>query len=89
LVPVRKQLGLKAGAFNPALLVSVATTGTNGLYKPGLKAFFPPVQVGPMASVGSMLTNIAENFDPDDTCGPTFTSIGACGTLWHLWVQYD
>jgi hypothetical protein len=32
-----------AGAFSPALLVPVATTGTNGLYKPGLKAFFPPV----------------------------------------------
>jgi hypothetical protein len=43
LVPVRKQPGLKAGAFSPALLVPVATTGTNGLYKPGLKAFFPPV----------------------------------------------
>jgi hypothetical protein len=34
LVPVRKQPGL------PALLVPVATTGTNGLYKPELKAFF-------------------------------------------------
>jgi hypothetical protein len=48
LVPVRKQPGLKAGAFSPALLVPVATTGTNGLYKPGLKAFFPPVGVGVM-----------------------------------------
>jgi hypothetical protein len=43
LVPVRKQPGLKAGAFSPALLVPVAITGTNGCYKPGLKAFFPPV----------------------------------------------
>jgi hypothetical protein len=43
LVPVRKQLGLKCGAFSPALLVPVAETGINGLYKPGLKAFFPPV----------------------------------------------
>jgi hypothetical protein len=25
------------------LLVPVAETGINGLYKPGLKAFFPPV----------------------------------------------
>jgi hypothetical protein len=40
LVPVRKQPGLKAGAFSPALVVPVATTGTNGLYKPELKAFF-------------------------------------------------
>jgi hypothetical protein len=39
LVPVHKQ----AGAFSPALLVPVATTGTNVPYKPGLKAFFPPV----------------------------------------------
>jgi hypothetical protein len=38
LVPVRKKPGLKAGAFSPALLVPVATTETNGLYKPGLKA---------------------------------------------------
>jgi hypothetical protein len=43
LVPGRKKPGLKAGAFSPALLVPVATTGTNGRYKPGLKAFFPPV----------------------------------------------
>jgi hypothetical protein len=47
LVPVRKQPGLKTGAFSPALLVPVATTRTNGLYKPGLKAFFPPVSVLP------------------------------------------
>jgi hypothetical protein len=39
----RKQPGLKARAFSPALLVLVATTGTNRLDKPGLKAFFPPV----------------------------------------------
>jgi hypothetical protein len=50
LVLVRKQPGIKAGAFSPALLVPVATTGTNGLYKPGLKAFFPPVH-GPKALV--------------------------------------
>jgi hypothetical protein len=31
LVPVHKQPGLKAGAFSPALLVPVATTGTNYL----------------------------------------------------------
>jgi hypothetical protein len=43
LVLVRQQPGLKAGAFSPALLVPVATTGINGLYKPGLMAFFPPV----------------------------------------------
>jgi hypothetical protein len=43
LVPVRKQPGLKAGAFSPALLVPVATTGTNERYKPGPMAFFPPV----------------------------------------------
>jgi hypothetical protein len=43
LVPARKQPGLKAGAFSPAWLVPVAETGINGLYKPGLKAFFPPV----------------------------------------------
>jgi cation transporter-like permease len=42
------------------------------------------VQVGPMASVGSMLTNITAKVDPDDTCGPTNTSIGACGIQWHL-----
>jgi hypothetical protein len=29
---------------DPALLVPVAIVGTNGLYKPGLMAFFPPVQ---------------------------------------------
>jgi hypothetical protein len=45
LVPVRKQPELKAGAFSPALLVPVATTETNGLYKPGLKAFFLPVKL--------------------------------------------
>jgi hypothetical protein len=44
LVPVRKQPGLKAGAFSPAVLVPVATTGTNGRYKPGAMAFFPPVR---------------------------------------------
>jgi hypothetical protein len=43
LVPARKQPGLKAGAFSPAWLVPVAEIGINGLYKPGLKAFFPPV----------------------------------------------
>jgi hypothetical protein len=43
LLPVPKQPGLKAGAFSRALLVPVAATGINGLYKPGLKAFFPPV----------------------------------------------
>jgi hypothetical protein len=31
LIPVRKQPGLKAPAFSPALLVPVATTRTNGL----------------------------------------------------------
>jgi hypothetical protein len=41
LVPVHKRPGL---AFSRALLVPVAETGINGLYKPGLKAFFPPVQ---------------------------------------------
>jgi hypothetical protein len=40
LVPIHKQPGLKAGAFNPALLVPVATTETNRLYKPRLKTFF-------------------------------------------------
>jgi hypothetical protein len=43
LVPARKQPELKAGAFSPAWLVPVAETGINGLYKSGLKAFFPPV----------------------------------------------
>jgi hypothetical protein len=43
LVPIRKQSGLKAGAFSPALLVPVAITETNGRYKPGPMAFFPPV----------------------------------------------
>jgi hypothetical protein len=43
LVPVRKQPGLKDEAFSPALLVPVATTGTNGRYRPGPMAFFPPV----------------------------------------------
>jgi hypothetical protein len=46
LVPVRKQPGLKAGAFSPVLLVPVTTTETNGLYKPGLKALFPPMWLG-------------------------------------------
>jgi hypothetical protein len=43
LVPVHKQPGLKALAFSPALLVLVASTGTNEPYKPGPMAFFPPV----------------------------------------------
>jgi hypothetical protein len=43
LVPVRKQPELKAEAFSPTLLVPVATTRTNGHYKPGQIAFFPPV----------------------------------------------
>jgi hypothetical protein len=43
LVSVRKQSGLKAGTFSPALLVPVATTGTNTPYKLGLMTFFPPV----------------------------------------------
>jgi hypothetical protein len=43
LVPAPKQPGLKAGAFSPAWLIPVAEIGINGLYKPGLKAFFPPV----------------------------------------------
>jgi hypothetical protein len=51
LVPVRKEPGLKAGAFSPALLVPVAAPGINGLYKPGLKAFFPPV----IYSLGSII----------------------------------
>jgi hypothetical protein len=45
LIPVRKQPGLKAGVFNPALLVPVVITGTNGFYKPGLKAFFTLMSV--------------------------------------------
>jgi hypothetical protein len=36
---------------DPALLVPVATTGTNGHYKPGLKAFFPPVRGHPALMV--------------------------------------
>jgi hypothetical protein len=36
LVPVRK-------AFSSALLVPVATTETNGRYRPGAMVFFPPV----------------------------------------------
>jgi hypothetical protein len=40
LVPFQKRPGLKAGAFSRALLVPVAATGINGLYKSGLKAFF-------------------------------------------------
>jgi hypothetical protein len=43
LVPAGKQPGLKAGAFSLAWLVPVAETGINVHYKPGLKAFFPPV----------------------------------------------
>jgi hypothetical protein len=43
LVPVRKQPGLKASTFSPALLVPVAPTGTNEPYKPGPMALFPPV----------------------------------------------
>jgi hypothetical protein len=39
LVPVRKQ----PGAFSLALLVPVATTETNGHYKPKPMVFFPPV----------------------------------------------
>jgi hypothetical protein len=34
---------IEAPAFSPALSVPIATTGTNELYKSGLKAFFPPV----------------------------------------------
>jgi hypothetical protein len=45
LVLVRKQPGLKAGAFSPALLVPVVTTGTNGRYNPGPMTFFPPVDL--------------------------------------------
>jgi hypothetical protein len=44
LVLVLKKPGLKAEAFSPALLVSVALIETNGPYKLGLKAFFPPVE---------------------------------------------
>jgi hypothetical protein len=33
-----------------SLLVPVATTGTNGLYKPWLKTFFPPVWATSLAS---------------------------------------
>jgi hypothetical protein len=35
------------------LLVPVATTGTNGLYKPGLKDFFPPVACGVSPNSGN------------------------------------
>jgi hypothetical protein len=45
LVPARKQPGLKAPAFSPAWLVPVAETGINGIYKPGLKAFFSPLNM--------------------------------------------
>jgi hypothetical protein len=54
LVPARKQPGLKAGAFSPAWLVSVAETGINGLYKLGLKAFFPPVVYMPVGLLGKV-----------------------------------
>jgi hypothetical protein len=47
LIPVRKQPGLKVGAFSPTLLVPVAITGTNVRYKPGPMAFFPPVSIFP------------------------------------------
>jgi hypothetical protein len=39
---------LKAGGFSPTLLVPVALTGTNGLYKPGLMASFPPGSYPPL-----------------------------------------
>jgi hypothetical protein len=47
LVPVRKQPGLKAPPFSPALLVPVAPTETNGPYKPRPMAFFPLVTFVP------------------------------------------
>jgi hypothetical protein len=50
--------GQKARAFSPALLVPVATTGINGLYKPGLKAFFPPVS----AQIVTPLLQMFRNF---------------------------
>jgi hypothetical protein len=56
LVPVRKQPGLKVGAFSPALLVPVATTGTNGPYKPGLMVFFPPVNMTRRGSMGARMS---------------------------------
>jgi hypothetical protein len=59
LVPVRKQPGLKAGAFSPALLVPVATTGINGRYKPEPMAFFPPV-----CRTGSAVYYIESNTQP-------------------------
>jgi hypothetical protein len=34
------QPGLKRGTFSPDWLVPVATTGTKGLYQPGLKVVF-------------------------------------------------
>jgi hypothetical protein len=36
------------------LLVPVATTGTNGLYKPRLKTFFPPVMDNGLYKPGLM-----------------------------------
>jgi hypothetical protein len=54
---VHKQPGLKAGAFSPALLVPVATTGTNAPYKPGLMAFFSPVDVARISMARRQLGN--------------------------------
>jgi hypothetical protein len=62
LVPARKQPGLKAGAFSLAWLIPVAETGINGLYKPGLKAFFPPVSPPPPPS---SLADIEGSGEPD------------------------
>jgi hypothetical protein len=62
LVPVRKQPGLKAPTFSSALLVPVATTGTNGPYKPGPMAFFPPVVLGFVEMEGSPTLTIGLGF---------------------------
>jgi hypothetical protein len=59
LVPARKQPGLKAGAFSLTWLVPIAETGINGLYKPGLKAFFPPVVCDQTVSVIPELVLVA------------------------------
>jgi hypothetical protein len=74
LVPVRKQPELKeAGAFSPALLVLVATTGTNGLYKPGLKAFFPPVATWPAVD--------AHVVSPPPSRSPSDLTLEACAPI--------
>jgi hypothetical protein len=55
------------------LLVPVAKTGINGLYKPGLKAFFPPVFIDcPFVKIIWAIVHMDFNITPPNSIDHLF-----------------